>query len=267
MTINNSGIGQRHPDGLRIHRPKGSGDYLMLLIKSHAFFTLNGSEIPVLPNTFILYKKGTTQLYRSADTKYCNDWIHFDITEDELRYIELLNIPFDTLIPCADRLAAPMRSLYLEQFSTSPHRNEVLSLHFKLLMLSVSECMTKSTNESLPPHYRRFSALRAEIYNDPAKKRTVESISEELALGQSYFQHLYKALFGVSVTSDIISARVDRAKYLLSGTDYTVTAIAELCGYNSDVHFMRQFKSLCGITPSEYRRRFAAGRTDEKYSK
>ena len=85
-------------------------------------------------------------------------------------------------------------------------------------------------------------------------------------MGQSYFQHLYKAMFGVSVTSDIIAARIDRAKYLLSGTDYTVTAVADLCGYSSDVHFMRQFKALCGLTPTEYRHCSASGKTDGKQS-
>ena len=56
--------------------------------------------------------------------------------------------------------------------------------------------------------------------------------------------------------ADVITARVDHGKYLLSGTDYPVGVIAEMCGYKNDVHFMRQFKSAVGLTPTEYRRRF-----------
>ena len=75
-------------------------------------------------------------------------------------------------------------------------------------------------------------------------------------MSRSYFQHLYKRLFGVSVVSDIITARVEHGKYLLSGSDISVREVSQECGYKNDVQFMRQFKTLTGMTPSEYRKQF-----------
>ena len=71
---------------------------------------------------------------------------------------------------------------------------------------------------------------------------------------RSGFQHLYKRLFGVSVMSDVIKGRLDRAKRLLSSTNLTVREIGERCGYSNEFNFMRQFKDYVGKTPTEYRK-------------
>lgn len=258
MEINNIGIGYCHPKDFQILRPSGSGDFLLLFIKSRAFFTLNGTDTPVLPNTVFIFKKGTPQLYRAADEEFRNDWLHFEASAEELGYIEELNIPYDTPLQCSDpaRISVLMQSLSLEKLSASPRRSEVIDLYFKLLLLKVSECMQPSSTESPLPHYDKLSQLRTDIYNSPHTEYTVKAIADRLSFSESYLQHLYKRVFGVSISADIITARIDRAKYLLSGTTYTVSVIAKMCGYNSDVHFMRQFKEIAGMTPTEYRCRF-----------
>ena len=77
---------------------------------------------------------------------------------------------------------------------------------------------------------------------------------KNLGISRSYLQHLYKQYFGVSVTQDIKLCRMEHAKYLLSGTDMTVATIASECGYVTDVHFMRMFRRMTGISPSDYRK-------------
>lgn len=72
-------------------------------------------------------------------------------------------------------------------------------------------------------------------------------------MSRSSFQHLYKELFGISAITDVILSRIDHAKYLLSTTDIPIKKISEMCGYNNDIHFMRQFKKVTEITPTKYR--------------
>ena len=45
---------------------------------------------------------------------------------------------------------------------------------------------------------------------------------------------------------------------MLRNTENSVAQIAELCGYDSESYFMRQFKLHKGCTPTEYRRRIRA---------
>ena len=58
-----------------------------------------------------------------------------------------------------------------------------------------------------------------------------------------------------SAVSSVIRARISFAKSLLISTDMTVAAIAEKCGYNSTVHFSRQFRRETGYTPGEWKKR------------
>ncbi|MHA2856026.1 helix-turn-helix domain-containing protein [Paenibacillus lautus] len=74
-------------------------------------------------------------------------------------------------------------------------------------------------------------------------------------MSRSYFQHKYKQIFGISVINDIILNRLGYASYLLKNTSYAISHISGICGYENDVHFMRQFKKYVGLTPSEYRGR------------
>lgn len=259
MEINNIGIDFCHPTDFVISRPFGSGDYLVLIVKSRGYFTLDGREHLVSPGTVMVYKKGTPQIYRAADEEYRNDWFHFEPTTGELSFIDALGIAYDTPIPCRNTtpLSALIKCLYQEKISANPHRAESIDLYFKLLMLKISECTRQSDPAHPFPHYEKLSRLRGDIYNTPQAGYTVSELADRLTMSDSYLQHLYRRVFGVSITADIITARIDRAKYLLSGTAYTVSVIANMCGYNNDVHFMRQFKALCGVTPTEYRRQFS----------
>lgn len=57
--------------------------------------------------------------------------------------------------------------------------------------------------------------------------------------------------------NDVIQSRIDHAKYLLSTTDISIVQVAEMCGYKSTSHFMRQFKNKMKMIPSEYRKKMA----------
>ena len=81
----------------------------------------------------------------------------------------------------------------------------------------------------------------------------VNEISAGLNLSTSYFQHIYKQLFGVSVMSDIIRSRIEYACYLLSNNADSISEIAFRCGYENKEHFTRQFKEITGFTPRQYR--------------
>ena len=82
---------------------------------------------------------------------------------------------------------------------------------------------------------------------------SIDKICKSLNLSRSYVQHMYKTFFGESVMSDITSSRIEYAKYLLSGTNMTVSAISQACGYDNDVHFMRIFKKTTSLTPTQFR--------------
>ena len=47
---------------------------------------------------------------------------------------------------------------------------------------------------------------------------------------------------------------MNRAKHLLRTTDMKVFEISWKVGYGNEKHFMKTFRTLCSILPTEYRR-------------
>ena len=82
----------------------------------------------------------------------------------------------------------------------------------------------------------------------------MENMAARLSLSPSYFQTLYRAEFGVSCYEDVLRAKTELAEYYLANTLMTVREISGLCGFENDVHFMRQFRRRTGMTALEYRR-------------
>lgn len=78
-------------------------------------------------------------------------------------------------------------------------------------------------------------------------------MAEKLHLSCGYLQNIYKETFFTTCMSDVIESRITYAKELLVETDFPIGLISNLCGYNNDVHFMRQFKKLSSLTPTKYR--------------
>ena len=258
MKINNVGYHFVHSSNFMINRPRGSGDYCLLFLRSGAQFTVNGRTVRVRPQSFIFYRKGTPQHFGADGDRFSNDWLHLDLTEAEHRELVAMGIPFDTPVDCGDitYFSQIIKNMYQEKYSANRNREKTLFLYFQLIVTKLSERMSDPALHKNRPYYEKLSALRVRIYSRPSEPWTVARMATEISLSESYFQHLYKETFGVSAVADVINCRIEQAKYLLSGTAYSISSVAEACGYKNDVHFMRQFKEVVGITPSHYRNRF-----------
>ena len=254
MKINKIGLNYTHSDSFAINRPEGSGDYLLLIVKAPTIFTIQGKEVPVGKNTAIIYNNGTPQIYRADHCFFSNDFIHFEAEGDR----ELRNLPFDTLftLPSIKQISKILKELYLEFISNNENREESMDLLMRLLFVKINELIAyKPQNTVLYGYYDELLNLRSMIYRHPEEKWTVTRLSNQVNLSPSYFQRLYRNTFGVTCIADVISCKMEYAKASLAGTGGTIREISALCGYDNEEHFMRQFKRVVGITPSQYRKR------------
>lgn len=255
MQVNNIGYNHSHDADFQISRPDGSGDYLFLILKTPALFTISGKEIQAEPNSVILYKKGTPQFYRVKSTVFVNDWLHFDMFEGELSLFADWQIPFDTIIPLnnINDLSLFIKNITYERYSSNHYREQSVNLYLQLLFMKLSEKLHSLPDEKFGSYYEKMAMLRSRIYNMPYYDWNVSGLSHSLSISKSYFQHLYKEIFGTGVMEDIIQSRIQHAKYLLSTTSLPIKEISSMCGYSNETHFMRQFKGVMKMTPSRYR--------------
>lgn len=255
MKIINVGYNYRHPSDFYINRPYGSGEYILLVLKTDAFFVFNNEKYIAPYNSVVLFKKETPQLYGSVSKEFVNDWIHFDIDDEEKKEIQKLDIPFDTILSVKSTtvFSELIRNIFCEKYSQNLYKEDSMNLYFNLILKKLSEMLKSHVLEKENPYYEIFCGLRNEIQLTPQNNWNMDKICKKLNLSRSYIQHLYKSFFGISITEEVLLGRIEYAKYLLLSTDLTVYIISNMCGYANDVHFMRLFKKITGTTPSKYR--------------
>lgn len=65
---------------------------------------------------------------------------------------------------------------------------------------------------------------------------------------------MFKEKYGVPCWQYVVSVRFEAACNLLKATDYSVSNIAQMCGFSDPYYFSRAFKKTLGKSPSEYRK-------------
>jgi AraC-like DNA-binding protein len=88
----------------------------------------------------------------------------------------------------------------------------------------------------------------------------VRLIAGDIGVSRSYLSRVFHKHAGRTISDYLWQRRVEHAARLLRRTGWPVTAIAAACGYSSDNYLRRIFRSVYGMTPSEYRQRKPHGR-------
>ena len=81
---------------------------------------------------------------------------------------------------------------------------------------------------------------------------TLQDMAREANLSETYFGNIFKKIMGKSPIDYLTSTRINHAKRLLIETDYNITEISSLVGYEDSHYFSYIFKQKEGITPSEF---------------
>lgn len=253
MKLHALGIDYHHDSDFVIERPNGSGDSLILIFKTTAQLRLNNNIVHAPCGSAVVYSPEYHQYYGADNGEYINHWVHFDLEGGEL-FLRRIGLPMNTLIPPSDTAAAErvLELLSIESLSETKGSAESCDLLLRLLLTKLADGMERRAENS--HHSSALKELRAAIYRSPAECRSIDELAAKMSLSPSHFQHLYKQEFGVSCYEDVLSARHAMAKYYLRNTTLTIGHIAELCGYDNDVHFIRQFRKRTGITAGQYRK-------------
>ena len=258
MNIRSIGCNSVYDAGGGVSRVPEKGTYLFMLAKSSVRFHIGDSAIVCPEGTAILYNDKEQQDYSACGKALVCDWICFD-TEGDGDFIESLELITNRPVRYADSefISSLIRSITAEYYSLSSRRAKMLDTLMRTLLISFSESGSRREEETVQaaaPHYSTLVELREKIYRNPQQKWNVDTMAADVNMSRSYFQHIYREVFGVSCISDVISGKIEKAKEILSETGCTVSQVAAMCGYDNEEHFMRQFKKIVGVTPTKYRK-------------
>ena len=88
---------------------------------------------------------------------------------------------------------------------------------------------------------------------DPSRNFTLGKMAESVNLSAPYFCYLFKTITGVPPAKYLKSLRMQQAATLLTTTFLSIKEVVRRVGLTDESHFVRDFKRLYGMTPSEYR--------------
>lgn len=82
---------------------------------------------------------------------------------------------------------------------------------------------------------------------------SLDEVSRQIGITPYYFSKIFKEDMGEGFVEYLTGIRIEKAKELLSDSEYSVKEICAMVGYADPNYFSRSFKKKVGVTPTEYK--------------
>lgn len=102
--------------------------------------------------------------------------------------------------------------------------------------------------------YPDLLSLRTNMLQNCSQEWNLDKLCDTLNIGKSQFYKYYSLYFHSTPKDDLIRARLQKARYLLTNDAMTIQQAAYASGFQNLCHFSRIFKKFCGCTPGAYRK-------------
>jgi AraC family transcriptional regulator len=217
-------------------------------------FRLGGARMSGWPGALCLMPHGQSSTWEITSPF---EFVHLYLPDREARRLfaetfdrdaRLMSLPELTF---ADRpqLAAPLRLLAEAAEAGNPLLGEEAMA--EILRRVFADLRPGGTLKGgLAPHARR--RVTEFIEADLGGSLRLRELAEIAHLSEFHFQRSFTASLGVSPSAWIAHRRIEHARALLRAGE-PIAAIAAACGYSSQSHLTRVFRSATGRTPAAYR--------------
>ena len=128
-----------------------------------------------------------------------------------------------------------------------------------LLLKDVQEIIQQAFHREASPGTDRMNQTAMAIVeyihaNSFDPDLNLSDISLRFNLSNDYISSMVKTMTGLAFKEYVTDLRMRRACTLLvERRDMTITEVSEAVGYRKVSNFIRKFKELYGVTPSQYR--------------
>ncbi|MBR2950450.1 MAG: helix-turn-helix transcriptional regulator [Lachnospiraceae bacterium] len=239
-------------------RPKGRIDYQLLYVASgKAIFYFNGDPKEVAAGHMVLFQPRQEQHYEyfAVDRPEVY-WVHF--TGSDVRNIlRHYDIPLDKNVIYSGSSATYaylFKEMIQELQTCRTGFEELLEMYLRQIFLLIQRSWEErkpTVSSYLQEEVDYARKYFNEHYNEDI---SIEDYAQSRGMSVSWFLRNFKQMTMKSPMQYILSIRINNAVSLLETTDYNVTEISTIVGYDNPLYFSRIFKKQKGVSPSEYRK-------------
>lgn len=169
-------------------------------------------------------------------------------------YFPLINFSVKTPTLIHDIIKIPLGSsdFYMKEYKKLKQAEIFGHSHFEKMQILYS-ILKNLLDESVSVHPALKTAVMYIEQNFSDSGLTNEILAAESGISEVYLRKLFVSGFGTTPKQYIIDIRIQKAKQLLEENKYSVSEIADMCGFTNIYHFCRTFKAFVNMTPSEYK--------------
>ena len=200
-------------------------------------------------NDYIVIKFSPQQLYTSEQSvyeiKYLLPFTLNDFSSDRRISADVIK---DTTVPDS------IRTIYSEWEEKSYGYELAIRTHIFQIILWLLRYWNKTnpellTNINLPPVLAKaLGFISLNLSNV-----TASDVANFCGYSYTYFSEIFKNSMHVNFRDYLLRARINEAEKLLLTTDMDITDIALSTGFSTASHFIKQFKTVKGTTPTKFR--------------
>lgn len=239
-------------------RPRGRLDYQLLYVvsgKTHFYF--GDEEQIVTAGHMVLFQPRQEQHYeyfgRDKPEVY---WVHF--TGSNVKNILLkYGIPLDKPVFYSGVYAAYaylFKEMINELQTCYTGFEELLAMYLQQIFIRIQR-VRQEQKPNISTRIQEEMENARQYFNEHYNEQiSIEDYARSRNMSVSWFQRSFKQIVKHSPMQYILAVRMNNAASLLDSTDYSMTEISTIVGYENPLYFSRLFKKQKGVSPSEYRK-------------
>ena len=248
-------------DRLPTWRPRGRLDYQLLYVASgKTVFYFNGEPREVAAGHMVLIQPRQEQRYEYfGKDKPEVYWVHFT-GSDVKNILKHYDIPLDRNVIYSGSSATYVylfKEMINELQTCRTGYQELLEMYLRQIFLLVQRSWEERTPNVSSHIQEEMDVARRYFQEHYNEEICIEEYALSRNMSVSWFLRNFKQMTMKSPMQYVLNIRMNNAVSLLETTDYNVTEIAAIVGYDNPLYFSRIFKKQKGLSPSEYRKALA----------
>ena len=243
---------------------------IIFVLKGVLYIQIGDKKYEAKENTFLLIPSGV----RHFGTNYCPEntsfyWFHFLLPSNStMMNGDLIKQRLEKTYTAEPIIVLPLFSDQMNSSRLNILFNQLLDIvknkrgNKFYLNYFVTSILMEVSEETLDyqiyhnpeeKNSRTLLFIMEWIRMNIDKELTLDSIAREFNYSKAYLSRFFSEQTGYTLTQFIRKTRIERSKSLLLSLPLTIEEVASRCGFSDQKYFMKSFKRVENMTPSQFR--------------